>query len=134
MEIERYDPWEEFDRIQKQISRLIEEFFADFPHPGRTVAFAPAVDVYESEYHIVVRAALPGVVEDDVDITATELSVTIRGERDTPGDAVRGGYFRREWAYGFFERQVSLPRRVEPEKLHARYFDGVFEIRLPIAE
>ncbi|HUT87935.1 MAG TPA: Hsp20/alpha crystallin family protein, partial [Thermoguttaceae bacterium] len=132
MDIERYDPWEEFDRLQEQINRLFDDFFGRL-HAVHHVSFAPAVDVYESDGHLVIRVDLPGIVEDDVDIMVDERTVVIRGERDHPADAVPGRYHRREWPYGLFERRIDLPAPVLPEMVSASYADGVFQIRLPIA-
>lgn len=133
MDIKRYDPWEEFGHLQQRINELFAGFFEHMPHTARDVAFAPAVDVYRSDDHLVLRIDLPGIVEDDVDIAATETVVVIRGERDHPADAAPGGYHRREWAYGFFERKIELPARVDPKQLSATYAEGVFIIRLPLA-
>jgi len=132
MDIERYDPWDEFNRLQEEVNRMFDGFFEKM-HEQRPVAFAPAVDVYESDGHVVLRISLPGIVEDDVDIMATETSVLIRGERDKPADALHGRSFRREWPYGFFERRIDLPVPVKPLLLTAQYVDGVFQIRLPLA-
>lgn len=131
MDIERYDPWEEFDRLQEQVNEILSSFFERMPGTGRHVDFAPPIELYLSEAQLVLRVELPGVVEDDVDISATATTVVIRGERDKPADAV--AYLRREWAYGLFERRVELPMAVVPERLSAKYTDGVFEIRLPLA-
>lgn len=133
MDIERYDPWEEFDRLQERINKVFDEFF-DQMHVAHHVSFVPAVDIYESDGCLVLRFELPGVVEDDVDVMATENVVVIRGERDRPTDAAPEGYHRREWPYGYFERKIDLPIVVQPELLHAEYVDGVFLIRLPVAE
>ena len=133
MDIRRYDPWEEFNRLQQRINELFAGFFQDMPHTLRDVSFAPAVDVYRSNDHLVLRIDLPGIVEDDVDIAATETAVVIRGERDHPADAASGGYHQKEWVYGFFERKIDLPARVDPDRLSADYSDGVFVIRLPLA-
>jgi len=131
MDIERYDPWEEFDRLQEHVNHMLSGFFERLPRAGRPVDFAPAVDLYLTDHHLVLRFNLPGVVEDDVDISATPTAITIRGERDQPADAV--SYYRHEWAYGLFERHVELPQPVVPELLSARYFDGIFEITIPLA-
>ena len=133
MDIERYDPWAEFNHLQQQINQLFAGFFSRMPHLAYDVAFAPAVDVYESDGRLVLRIDLPGIVEDDVDILATDRTIVIRGERDRPADALEGRYFQREWAYGFFERKIELPARVDPQQLQATYSDGVFEILLPLA-
>ena len=133
MDIKRYDPWEDFSRLRQRINELFAGFFEHMPHTVRDVAFAPAVDVYQSDSHIVLRIELPGIIEDDVDIAATETVVVIRGERDRPADAAPGRYHLREWAYGFFERRIDLPARVNPQRISAEYADGVFVIRLELA-
>ena len=133
MDIERYDPWEDFSRLRQKINELFAGFFERMPHAPRDVAFAPAVDVYQSDGHLVLRFDLPGIIEDDVDIEATETAVIIRGERDRPADAAPDDYYRKEWAYGFFERKIDLPVRVNPRRLRAQYSDGVLTIRLETA-
>lgn len=133
MDIKRYDPWEDFNRLQQRINELFAGFFEHMPHTARQVAFAPAADVYRSDDHLVVRINLPGIVEDDVDIAATETAVVIRGERDRPSDVGSAGYYHQEWAYGYFERKIDLPIRVKPQRLSAEYADGVLVIRLPVA-
>jgi len=134
MDIERYDPWEEFNRLRQQIDMLFAGFFDRMPHTGRHVAFAPAADVYRSDSTLVIRIDLAGVIEDDVDISAAETAVVVRGEREPPPDAARTGYYRRELPYGFFERKIELPVRVDPAGLAAEYTDGLLIVRLPIIQ
>jgi HSP20 family protein len=133
MDIERYDPWEEFNRLRQQINALFAGFFDRMPHTLRHVSFAPPADVYQTDNTLVLRFDLAGVVEDDVDIAATETDIVIRGERDRPADAPLDGHYRRELPYGFFERKIELPVRVKPLQLSAEYVDGLLVIRLPIA-
>jgi len=132
MDIERYDPWEEFNRLRQQINKLFAGFFDRMPHTARHVAFAPSADVYRSDDILVLRLDLAGVIEDDVDISAGETFVIVRGEREYPVDETRATYYSRELEYGFFERKIELPVRVDPARMTAEYTDGLLVVRLPV--
>jgi len=84
---------------------------------------------------VVVTAELPGLVsKDDVEITATENSLSIRGEVRRTQEAAERDYHRSERFYGTFARTVSLPAEVDPERATASYRNGILEIRIPKAD
>lgn len=114
-------------------SQLFDRFFED---PWRLVTGvsgggAPAVEVFERDEDIVVRAEVAGVDPKDIDVRLSDASVTIRGERRAEGRAEREGYYHSERRYGAFVRTVSLPAAVETGRARARFQHGLLEIVAP---
>lgn len=135
MKARPWDPWKEFAQIQKQADEMFNRFFARFREqasPLRRIAFSPPVDMYEASGELVVRAALPGTIQDDVDVTIEGQELTIRGEREAPADPAPGSFYQQEWRYGVFERTLQLPRSVDREQVRATLSDGVLEVRLKL--
>ncbi|GFN23091.1 Hsp20/alpha crystallin family protein [Thermanaeromonas sp. C210] len=94
----------------------------------------PRLDLYQTDKEVVVTAELPGLVsKDDVEITATENSLSIRGEVRRTQEAAEQDYHRSERFYGTFARTISLPAEVDPERATASYRNGILEIRIPKA-
>ena len=90
--------------------------------------WAPSVDVFEEEGNLVIRAELPGVKQEDVDITVHDRVLTVSGQRKEEQKQERGGYYVRERRHGSFRRSVMLPQGVEEDKIRARYEDGILEV------
>jgi len=97
-------------------------------------AWAPAVDIYEQEGYIVLKAELPGIDPKDVDIRLENNVLTLRGERKVDTDVQRDNYHRVERAYGSFTRSFTLPSVVDQEHIKADYKDGVLKVTLPKRE
>jgi HSP20 family protein len=133
IEIERWEPWHEFAKLQKRLMDMLEEFFSRAPMAQlpRKPDFCPAVDMYESVRGLVVRAALPGVVEEDIDVTFEEGALTVRGESPEPLDVLEGAERLKEWRYGYFERRVLLPAGYDRDRAIVEYVDGVLEVIIP---
>ena len=93
-----------------------------------TEAWAPTIDVVNKDSDLVVRAELPGVKQEDVDITLHDGVLTISGERKAEQEEERGGYYVRERRYGSFSRSLALPEGIDESKIHARYDNGVLEV------
>ncbi len=94
---------------------------------------APAVDVYETDDEVVVKAELPGTKKEDVEVTATEDRVLISGKSTTTEEVEEDNYYRREMRYGSFRRSIALPHAIDPEAVSAKFADGVLEVRAPKA-
>ncbi len=92
---------------------------------------APAVDVYETDDEVVIKAELPGTKKEDVEVTATEDRVVLSGESTTTEEVDEENYYRREMRYGSFRRSVALPHAIDPEAVSAKFADGVLEVRAP---
>jgi HSP20 family protein len=97
---------------------------------GQTAEWAPSMDVLQKDGDLVVRAELPGVKLDDVNITVHDNLLTISGERRSEQEEERAGYFVRERRYGSFRRSMQLPEGVDEENIRARFVDGVLEVAL----
>jgi len=100
-------------------------------HGGSTV---PAIDLYQTDEEVVVKAALPGLKADDVQITVTDDLLTLRGEFKWENGHENATYHIREQRYGSFERSISLPVDVQTDKAKADFQNGILTITLPKAE
>lgn len=94
----------------------------------------PAVEMYEEKDDLVVKAELPGMKKEDLEINVTENLLTIRGEKKKEEKIEEKGTYYSERSYGSFERCIEIPRDVQTEKAQASFKDGVLEIRLPKTE
>ena len=94
----------------------------------------PQVDVIDQDDKILVRAALPGVTKDDLEVSTTDHTVTIRGSTRKETKAEKGEYYRREIRSGSFLRTVSLPANVDEKRIKAVFKDGLLEVSLPKLE
>lgn len=130
------NPWSAFDRLPSLRDELNRLF--DFALPTRDSGFfsgwTPALDVYDEKDNFVVKAELPGLKKEDIDINVHNGVLTISGERKRETEKKEGQTFRSERYFGRFQRSVSLPALVNPSAVKASYKDGVLTIDLPKAE
>lgn len=136
MEITPWRPWRENLWPWREWASFRDELMRAWPGTwlGGLIEAGPRLDLYQTDREVVVTAELPGLVsKDDVEITATEDSLTIRGEIKRSQEASDRSYHRTERFYGTFARTINLPAEVEPEKATASYQNGILEIRLPKA-
>jgi HSP20 family protein len=134
--ITRYDPLSEMVTLRQAMDRLFEDSFVS-PLTMRTFngeAPGPALDVHETGDEIVVTAALPGIKAEDVDITITGQTLSIRGEFKADENVQRDQYLYRERRYGAFHRQLQLPVRVQGDATSATFEDGLLKLSIPKAE
>jgi len=146
MAIVRFDPFRELDRLQNEVNRLFEGYNsnADVPAPARQSsgggaalmarAWSPAVDIAETQNEVVLRAELPGLKQDDIDIELTGDTLTLRGERKFENEERKDNFVRVERSYGRFQRSFTLGVPVQNDQVSATYRDGVLEIHLPKSE
>jgi HSP20 family protein len=98
-------------------------------------AWVPAVDIYENGNHeLVIKAELPAMTREDIDVTVENSTLTLRGEKKFDQDASQEQYHRVERSYGSFSRSFTLPATVDVGKISAEYKHGVLTIRLPFRE
>jgi HSP20 family protein len=98
-------------------------------------SWQPAVDIYETDAReIVLRAELPGIRREDIDLTVENNTLTLRGERRRDPDVPDERYHRIERAYGPFSRSFTLPNTADPGRVRAEYRDGVLTVTLPVRE
>lgn len=99
-----------------------------------TSTWLPQVEMFEREGKLTIRADLPGLTKDDIDVDVTDDSIVIRGERQQEKEESKEGYYRSERSYGSFYRQIPLPSGVNREEANATFRDGVLEITMPAPE
>jgi HSP20 family protein len=138
MAIVRFDPFRDLMTLQERMNRIFDESYRGARTTGDDWAlggsWAPAVDIYEHEGNIVLKAELPGIDSNDVDIRLENNVLTLRGERKVDHEVKQENYHRVERAYGSFSRSFTLPSIVDQEKIKAEYKDGVLELTLPKRE
>ena len=130
-------PFEEMDRMFDGFfpRRWMQPFHLDMPHwPELAELKAPKVDIIDRETEIVVKAELPGVAKEDVDVTMTDNSVTIKGRSSHEEKEEKGNYYRCEISRGSFSRTVALPADVNADKARATFNDGILELTIPKEE
>jgi len=131
----RWEPFNDLVTLREAMDRL---FAQSFVRPG--VAFpsfgveGPAVDMYQTKDDIVVKAAVPGLKPEDIDIAVTGDLLTIKGELKQEEKIEEGNYLCQERRYGQFMRELALPTQVNAEKAKAEFEHGVLTLRLPKAE
>jgi HSP20 family protein len=135
MSITRWEPFHGLNTLQEQVNRLFEDRFArSRSGQAELGSWAPAVDIYETENELVVKADLPDVQEKDIDVRVENNTLTIRGERKFNNEVLEDNYLRVERAYGTFTRSFSLPNTVNTEGIRAEYRNGVLNVTMPKRE
>lgn len=134
MSVSRWEPFKEFMTLRQAMDRLFEDSVV---RPGRMWSeqsgrrYFP-LDAYETPDAIVLRAALPGVQPDQVEISVEGNTVTIRGETKAPTEEVT--YLLQEQRYGPFSRSLEIETPIQPDKAEASFKDGVLTLKIPKAE
>src|SRR5437867_5972729 len=137
MAIVRFEPFRDLMSLQDRMNRLFHESYRsqtsedDWALGG---TWAPAVDIYEQENNIVLKAELPGVDPKDVEIGLENNTLTLRGERKFDNEVKKENYHRVERAYGTFTRSFTLPTVVDQGNIKAEFKDGVLRVTLPKRE
>jgi HSP20 family protein len=127
------DPFEELERMRRQMDRLFEGLSGRLLSEPTAGVF-PLVNVTESSDNYYVRAELPGVKSGDMDISVTGTSLSISGERKIPPEDEKANYHRREREAGKFSRMINLPGQIDTTKVEARCTDGILTVVLPKSE
>ena len=131
MALVRWDPIRELDSLQSDMNRLFDRFFEGRTGNGTSRRWIPAMDLLETEDHLVLRGDLPGLTEDDIDIEIKDNVLTVSGERRADKEEKGEGYYRVERAFGGFSRSLTLPQGVDADKVEANFDKGVLEVRIP---
>jgi len=136
MSLVRWEPMTELRRMQEDMDRLIESFarpLISSVWPTAEMA-GPPVDVYERDGNVVVKAELPGLKEEDIDVTATEDRISLKGEFKREEETKKEGFYRHERREGRFFRTIPVPAAIKPDQVRATFKDGVLEITAPELE
>ena len=131
--ISRFEPFRT-NSLQNQISRLFNEAFERSSDESSITAWAPAVDIFETEHELVVKADLPDIKPEEIDVRVENNILTIRGERKFEKKVDQSNYLRVERTFGSFSRSFSLANTVNSEAIKAEYKNGVLTLTVPKRE
>ena len=132
--LSRFEPFRGASALQDQINRLFSDVFEGPSGESSLTTWAPAVDIFETEHELVVKADLPDVDPKDLDIRVENNVLTIRGERKFEKKVSEENYLRVERSYGAFARSFSLANTVNSENIKADYQNGVLTLTIPKRE
>ena len=132
--ISRFDPFRTESSLPYQLNRLFAETFDRASEEGNLTTWAPAVDIYETEHELVVKADVPDIKPEELDIRVENNILTIRGERKFEKKVDEGNYLRVERSYGTFSRSFALANTVNTEAIQADYKNGVLTLSIPKRE
>ncbi len=126
--LNRWEPFRGAATLQQQVNRLFGNMLEHSGDESNLTSWAPAVDIYETEHELVVKADLPEVDPKDLDIRVENNILTIRGERKFEKKVNEENYLRVERTYGSFSRSFSLANTVNSEAIKADYQNGVLTL------
>jgi HSP20 family protein len=129
--ITRWEPFRNLSTLQEQVNRLFEGSFPAQGDKSALTTWAPAVDIYETENELVLKADLPDINEKDLDVRVENNMLTIHGERKFEQKVKEENYLRVERSYGSFSRSFSLPSTINTESIKAEYKNGTLTVELP---
>jgi HSP20 family protein len=131
----RWDPFAEFSGLRRAMDRVFEDFApARTWRNGEATELTFPIDLYETDDAVVVKAVLPGIKPEEVDISVQGDALTIKGETRHEQETKSENWYRREIRYGAFSRMIPLPVRVSYDKADAKFKDGLLTVTLPKAE
>ena len=131
--LNRFEPFRSTSGLESQVSRIFNELL-DRPQESNLTSWAPAVDIFENEHELIVKADLPDVKPEELDIRVENNILTIRGERKFEKKVDEKNYLRVERSYGAFARSFALANTVNSEAIKADYKDGVLTLTIPKRE
>ena len=136
MGVSRWDPFRDLSVLQERMNRLFEDAGRGYrgDDAAATTTWSPAVDIFETETEIMVKAELPGIERKDIALNLDNNVLTLKGERKFEKETRQENYHRIERSYGVFSRAFSIPAIVDEEKIRADYKDGILTIALPKKE
>ena len=129
----RWDPFQEMMNLRRTVDRLFDNVSTDHDWAQPT-QWGLAVDVAENKDAIIVKASVPGINPDDLDVSYSDDTLTIRGEIKSENEVKEDQYHVRERRYGSFSRSITLPTKIKGDAIEASYQNGVVTLRLPKAE
>ena len=131
---ERREPFFGLAPFDSQLGRVLNDFLGRTSSDSSLTTWAPAVDIFETEHELVVKADLPDVKPEELDIRVENNILTIRGERKFEKKVDENNYLRVERSYGSFSRSFSLANTVNAEAIKADYQNGVLTLTIPKRE
>ena len=140
MAIQRWNPYYGFEDMDRRLDNMIRHPLMVWRRPPLArrapildTVWTPPTEVYEKGDRLVVRADIPGIKPEEIDISVDDDMLTIKGERKFESEVKDEDYYSCELSYGRFSRSIMLPSKVQSDKVKANYDDGILEITLPKA-
>jgi HSP20 family protein len=135
MPIVKVDPFREFAAMQDRMHRLFGNVYLRDEDTSFRGGWTPPVDIFETENHdLVVRAELPGINRDEIEVSVENNTLVLKGEKKFDAEVKEENYRRIERTYGTFHRSFTLPSTVDPSKVSADFKNGVLTVKLPFRE
>ena len=135
MNLTRWEPFRDLLSLQDRMSRVFDDPFARFTTPMEAArGWFPPVDIHEENDAIVLRAEIPGISRDDIELSVENGTLTLRGEKNLEEKVESDNAIRQERFHGSFVRSFVLPSLIDSDRIQANYRDGVLEVVLPKAE
>jgi HSP20 family protein len=130
----RWDPFREMDELTRLVDTMWDRPWLNRSRATSIDAWSLALDVVENEDNFVVKASVPGIKPEDLEITFTDNTLTIKGEMREDSEREEERYHLRERRFGRFSRSITMPTRIDADKIEAGYDSGVLTLRLPKVE
>ena len=136
MNIVRWEPFQDLVTLRSAMDKLFADSFVRVPRANEVddASLAPAVDIFEDAEKIGIKASLPGVKPEDIDINVTANAVTIKGTTESEKEVKEESFVRKERYYGTFARTIALPTGLKIDKAEATMANGVLTLEIPKAE
>jgi HSP20 family protein len=137
MNLVKWNPWKEMSVLQNRMNRLFNEPFLRRDQEDDELsmgAWYPAVDMFDNDDKIVIKAELPGMKKNDFSLDVKDRVLTLSGERNYDNEVKEENYYRRERTYGRFKRAFHLPADVDADNIKADFKDGVLKVEIPKPE
>jgi HSP20 family protein len=135
MAIVKVDPFREFATMQDRMNRLFGNVYLRDEDTGIRGSWVPPVDIFETDGHdLVVRAELPGMTREDIEVTVENSTLVLKGEKKFDVEVKEENYRRIERTYGSFHRSFTLPSTVDAGRIAADFKNGVLTVKLPFRE
>ena len=135
MALIRWQPWQEMELMRRQLDQLFDDLApvsrATFPAAKERKVWAPAIELKQTDTAIVLRAELPGIAAQDLDVQVSREAVAIAGEYRSTTKTEEDKVFRSEFRYGSFHRVIPMPVEVQNDKVNAEFKDGILTLTLP---
>jgi HSP20 family protein len=129
----RWDPFQEMLNLSRSVGRLVDNVSPDSSW-AQSTKWGLAVDVVENKDDFVIKASVPGINPDDIDVSYTDDTLTIKGEIKSDNEVKENKYQLRERRFGSFFRSIRLPSKIKGDSIEATYQNGVLTLRLPKSE
>jgi len=134
MTLTKWDPFRDLRGIGRQLDEAFTELSRSGGYEESYGRWTPAVDIFERGDDLVIRAELPGINRDEIEVSVENDTLTLKGERKNDVEVENGKSYRVERTYGAFTRRFVLPTTVDPSRIQATHKDGVLELVLPKSE